>query len=40
MLENKSVTFFFSVSVIDTDSNTVIATSPVGDMPWGVVIDD
>ena len=26
------------VSVIDTESNQVVATIPVGERPWGVVI--
>jgi len=29
-----------TVSVIDTGTNETVATIPVGEMPWGVVIDD
>jgi YVTN family beta-propeller protein len=28
------------VSIIDTITNTVIATTKVGKFPWGIVIDD
>ena len=28
------------VSVIDTDSNSVVTTIPVGKFPWGIAIDD